>query len=127
MKSLSPIFFLGAFVFFLIVTSCSKSSNSSKGCDFSNAAPAALDTASQVIYVAGITGSASGSTITKLSYQDSAGITSITNPTLPWAKIVNLQAGVIPSISAKGTAAKGDTLNIAIAVKGTSSISQCTN
>jgi hypothetical protein len=127
MKRITAFFFFPILIFLLINSSCSKSSNGSKECDLSYSEPTSLTSATPVIYVAGFTGSASGSSISSLSYQDSAGVTAVSNPVLPWAKLVNLQTGATPSISAKGTAAKGDTLNIAIAINGSATARQCAN
>ena len=116
---------LAAALFGMIVISCHKSSNGPKSCVFGLTDGEALSTNEEVIYLAGV--SDAGSTITSVSYLDSAGTTTVMNPTLPWTKTVNLKAGVKASISAKGTADKGGQINISFVVSGVQSGTSCSN
>ena len=108
-----------------IAISCHKSNNGPKSCDFAFTDSQALTADGQVTYFAGVSGT--GSTITSVSYQDSAGTTTVTNPTLPWTKTVNLKAGAKASIAAKGSAEKGGSINIAFLADGVQSGQSCSN
>jgi hypothetical protein len=104
------IFFLPLII--AVVYSCSKSSNSnSVSCNVSFAEIGGLQADQQVEYLASVSGSG-GSKISTISYQDSAGTTTIKNPAIPWTKYVNLKKGSGVMITATGKANQGDTLNV---------------
>jgi len=105
---------------------CSKSSSSGpKDCKIIVVAPVAISQDQQVEYLAGV--SNAGGTITSLTYVDSAGTTTVSNPVLPWSKFVNLKAGAVPSISAQGSANKGGQINISFVLQGVQTATNCSN
>jgi hypothetical protein len=94
------------FVCMPVAFSCSKSSNSSSStCTATTGDVSPLSANQQVSYGATAT---SGATISTVTYQDSAGMTTVKNPTLPFAKSVNLKSGTLVSITASGTANTGE-------------------
>ena len=118
-------------LFFLFLTgflfSCSKISNSNNmiTCSFSYTTTKPLSKDQRVQYVAGTAGT--GGTMSSVTYMDSAGITTIQNPTLPFLQYVNLKKGVYPTISAKGTANFGGQLLIYISADSLQSGNSCNN
>lgn len=114
-------------ILLIILFSCSKSSNNSgpKDCKVALVAPVALSQNQQVEYLAGV--SNAGGTITSLTYADSTGTTTLSNPTLPWTKFVNMKAGSVPSISFQGTANKGGQINISFVIQGVQTGTDCSN
>jgi hypothetical protein len=106
--------------------SCSKSSNNNNqnSCDITYSEAGGLQADGQVQYLAGVTGSG-GTKIGTLSYQDSAGVTSIQNPSLPWSVYVNLKQGSAVTIKALGVANPGDTIHIAAFADGTLAGTSC--
>lgn len=109
-----------------IIVACSKSSNNGpRTCDvlFVNNQPVSSNT--EVEYLAGV--SASGGTITSISYLDSLGTKTVTNPILPWTVTVTLKTGMTPSIDVKGTANKGGSVNASFVIDGAQSGSSCSN
>ena len=106
--------------------SCSKSSkdNNQTGCDITYSESGGLQADGQVQYLAGVTGS-NGTKIGTISYQDSAGITSVQNPSLPWSVSVNLKQGSAVTIKALGVANLGDTIHIAAFADGTLAGTAC--
>lgn len=99
--------------------SCSKSSknNNQINCDITYSEDGGLQADGQVQYLAGVTGNG-GTKIGTLSYQDSAGITTVQNPSLPWSVYVNLKQGSAVTIKALGVANPGDTIHIAAFADG---------
>jgi len=79
----------------------------------------------QVQYIAGVSGT--GGTISSISYLDSAGTTTVQNPTIPFIQYVNLKKTVYPTISAKGTANFGGQLLIYISADSVQSGNSCNN
>ena len=106
--------------------SCSKSSNNNNqtSCDITYSEAGGLQADGQVQYLAGVTGSG-GTKIGTLSYQDSAGITTVQNPSLPWSVYVNLKQGSAVTIKALGVANPGDTIHIAAFADGTLAGTSC--
>ncbi len=97
---------LSAIILIMIAVSCSKSSNSNTNtCTVTTGDAIPLTSNKQVSYTASVTMSA---TISYVSYQDSAGTTTINNPTLPFSKSVNLKTGSTASITAYGSAGSGN-------------------
>jgi len=78
-----------------------------------------------VLYTAGITGT--GGTFSSITYLDSAGMTTVQNPTIPVNIHVNLKANVYPTISAKGTANLGGQLLIYITADSLQTGNGCNN
>jgi hypothetical protein len=102
-------------VFMAITISCSKSSNSNTStCTVSTGDVGPLTSSMQVYYAATVT---NGATISSLTFQDSAGMTTVKNPTLPFGRSVNLQSGMTVAITASGTPNKGE---ISVASTGNS-------
>jgi hypothetical protein len=94
----------------IICLSCSKSSNSNSiSCEASLASLGSPSSDQQVEYTASVTGTG-GTRISSIVYQDSAGMTMIKNPAIPWTKFVNLKKGQGVSITADGNAYPGDTI-----------------
>lgn len=109
-----------------IISSCSKSSSGTpKSCNITYSDPTALTFGQQVEYLAGVSGS--GGTISSVSYQDSAGTTTVNNPVLPFTVFVNLKSGATVTISAVGSANKGGQLNISATVTGMQTGVSCAN
>jgi hypothetical protein len=97
---------LSVIILIIIAFSCSKSSNSNTNtCTVSTGDAIPLTTAKQVSYTASVT---AGATVSSIIYQDSAGNTTIKNPTLPFAVTVNLTTGATASITASGSAGNGN-------------------
>ncbi len=95
-----------AVVILVISFSCSKSSNSNTNtCTVTTGDAIPLTSNKQVAYTASVT---AGATVSTISYQDSAGNTTVKNPTLPFSVSVNLKAGSTASITASGSAGNGD-------------------
>ena len=117
-----PVLLIAALLF-----SCSKISNSNNmiTCSFGYTTSKPLSKDQQVQYTAGVTGA--GGTITSVSYLDSAGTTTVQNPTLPFIKLVNLKKNVYPSIGAKGTANLGGQLVIYIGADSLQNGNACNN
>jgi hypothetical protein len=85
--------------------SCSKSSNSSSStCTASTGDALPLTSNQAVSYTASVT---TGATISTISYQDSAGMTTLNKPSVPFSKTVNLKSGSTASITASGTTNSG--------------------
>ncbi len=94
-----------AIIILAVSFSCSKSSNSNTNtCTVTTGDAIPLTSNKQVSYTASITGDA---TIGSVTYQDSAGNTTINNPSLPFSKTVNLKSGSTASITASGSAGNG--------------------
>ncbi len=94
-----------AVIILAVSFSCSKSSNSNTNtCSATTGDAIPLTSNKQVSYTASITGDA---TIGSVTYQDSAGNTTINNPSLPFSKSVNLKSGSTASITASGSAGNG--------------------
>jgi hypothetical protein len=107
-KIIKPDFVKIATLFILIAATvaCSKSSNSnSNTCTASTGDTGPLTSNKSVPYSASVT---SGASISSITYQDSAGMTTVKNPALPFSKTVNLQSGTLVSISASGSAGSGE-------------------
>jgi hypothetical protein len=97
---------LSAVILIVTAFSCSKSSNNNTNtCTVTTGDAIPLSTSKQVTYTAAVTG---GATISTLSFQDSAGTTTINNPTLPFSRSVNLQSGSTASVTASGSAGNGN-------------------
>jgi hypothetical protein len=97
---------LSAIVMLAVSFSCSKSSNNNTNtCTVTTGDATPLSTNKQVSYTASVTG---GAAIGTLSFQDSAGTTTVNNPTLPFSRSVNLQSGSTASITASGSAGNGN-------------------
>jgi hypothetical protein len=93
-------------LFITIIVSCSKSSSSNTNtCTVTTGDAIPLTSNKQVSYTASVT---MGATVSYVSYQDSAGITTVNNPTLPFSKSVNLKSGSTASITAYGSAGSGN-------------------
>jgi hypothetical protein len=89
---------LSASVLIAISFSCSKSSNNNSNTCTATTGDAVPLTANKMVpYTASAT---TGASITTITYQDSAGMTTVNNPPIPFAKSVNLKAGATASISA---------------------------
>jgi hypothetical protein len=116
---------LSLIVPFAILLSCSKSSSSPKSCNMTYSDPTTLTFSQQIEYLAGVSGN--GGTISSVSYQDSAGTTTVNNPVLPFTVFVNLKSGATVTISAIGTANKGGQLNISAAITGIQTGVSCAN
>jgi hypothetical protein len=85
---------------------CSKSSGTSNTtCTAETGDTGPLFSNQPVSYSATVQG---GANITSVSYQDSAGMTTVKNPVLPFSKTVNLRNGQLVSISATGTSTTGE-------------------
>ncbi|HLA60547.1 MAG TPA: MmpS family transport accessory protein [Puia sp.] len=122
---MKPAYLKMIFISLLIVTSlsCSKSSNkNSTSCNFSYTGASQISEDQQVQYFAGVTGSA---TISNVSYQDSAGTTTVKNPVLPWSVKVNLTKGATTSITANGSAPSGTEINISVYADGSQVGTSC--
>jgi hypothetical protein len=90
----------------IVAFSCKKSSNTNNStCTATTGDTGPLSSNQSVPYTASVTG---GATITSLTYQDSAGMTTIKNPPLPFSKSVNLKSGTTVSISASGSSNSGE-------------------
>jgi len=94
-------------------------------CSFAVTTAKPLSKNQSVLYTAGTTGT--GGTISSITYLDSAGMTTIQNPTLPFNQHVNLKATVYPTISAKGMANFGGQLLIYITADSIQSGNGCNN
>jgi len=94
-------------------------------CSFSYTTTKPLSKDQRVQYVAGTAGT--GGTISSVNYMDSAGMTTIQNPSLPYIQYVNLKKNVYPTISAKGTANFGGQLLIYISADSVQSGNSCNN
>ena len=117
------IFFLPIII--AIAYSCSKSSNdNSVSCNVSFAEIGGLQSDQQVEYIARVSGSG-GSKISTITYQDSAGTTTIKNPGVPWTKYVNLKKGSGVMITATGKANQGDTINVGAFADGSFGSTTC--
>jgi hypothetical protein len=89
-----------------IALSCSKSSNSNTTtCNVSTGDVGPLTSNMKVTYGASVT---NGATISSVTYQDSAGNTTVKNPTLPFVKSVDLKTGQTVAITATGTPNAGE-------------------
>ncbi len=108
-----------------IFSSCRKSSSSPRTCNITYSDPTALTFSQQVEYLAGVSGN--GGTISSVSYHDSAGITTVSNPPVPFTIFVNLQSGDTVMISAMGTASQGGQINITALVMGVQAGVSCAN
>jgi len=107
--------------------SCSKisSNNNIITCSFSITTAKPLSKDQSVLYTAGITGT--GGTISSVTYLDSAGMTTVQNPTIPFNHHVNLKANIYPTISAKGTANLGGQLLIYVTADSIQTGNGCNN
>ena len=84
-----------------VSVSCSKSyNNSSSTCTATTGDALPLTSNQAVAYTASVT---TGATISTLTYQDSAGMTTVNKPSLPFSKSVNLKTGTTAAISASGS------------------------
>jgi hypothetical protein len=110
-----------------VLFSCSKISNSNNmiTCSFSYTTTKPLSKDQRVQYITGTAGT--GGTVTSVTYMDSAGMTTIQNPSLPFIQYVNLKKSVYPTISAKGTANLGGQLLIYISADSVQSGNSCNN
>ncbi len=108
-----------------IFSSCKKNSSSPRTCNITYSDPTALTFSQQVEYLAGVSGN--GGTISSVSYRDSAGITTVNNPPVPFTVFVNLQSGDTVMISAMGTASQGGQINITALVMGVQAGVSCAN
>ena len=89
-----------------ISVSCSKSSNSNTSTCTATTGDTGPLTANQAVsYTASVQ---NGATISSVSYQDSAGTTTVKNPSLPFSKTVNLKTGMTVTISASGNSNSGE-------------------
>ena len=106
------------------VFACSKNShNNSQSCNvtYTDATPLSAD--GSVQYLAGVTG---GATISSISFLDSAGTTTVKNPTLPFTRNVNLKQGAAATITAQGSASgSGAQINISIVDEGVQGGTSC--
>jgi hypothetical protein len=94
------------FLVMTIITSCNKSSNSNNStCNVSTGDLSPLTSNKQVAYGIEVT---NGATVSSVTYQDSAGNTTVNNPILPFVKNVNLKSGQTVSITATGTPNGGE-------------------
>jgi hypothetical protein len=85
---------------------CSKSSSSNTNtCTATTGDALALTSNKSINYAAN---ASDGATISYISYQDSAGTTTVKNPTLPFSKTVNLKTGQTVSITASGNPNAGE-------------------
>jgi hypothetical protein len=111
----------------IVFFSCSKisPSNNTITCSFSITTTKPLSKNQSVQYTAGITGT--GGTFSSITYLDSAGMTTVQNPTIPFIQHVNLKANVFPTMSAKGTANLGGQLLIYIDADSIQSGNGCNN
>ena len=111
----------------MVLFSCSKisSTNNTITCSFSVTTAKPLSKNQSVQYTAGISGT--GGTISSVTYTDSAGMTTIQNPTIPFIQHVNLKVNVFPTMSAKGIANLGGTLLIYIDADSLQSGNGCNN
>jgi hypothetical protein len=92
-------------VLLAVAVACSKSSSSNTNtCSATTGDAIPLTSNMRVSYTASVTG---GATIGTISYQDSAGTTTVNNPSLPFSKSVNLKSGSTASITASGSAGSG--------------------
>ncbi len=117
---------LSASALILALFSCSKSSNNNTASctvTYTDAQPLSLHQGVQ--YIASVSGT--GGSISSIAYLDSAGTTTVKNPTLPWSKTVNLQMGSNPTLTAIGTANKGGEINISAFADGIQSGTSCDN
>jgi hypothetical protein len=110
------------FLILCTITACSKNSNH-QTCDASYTVSAPLTVPQTVEYFASV--SDNGASISSISYLDSAGTTTIKNPVLPFTKFVNLQEGVMVTISATGTANPGSQISISASADGTMAGTTC--
>lgn len=86
--------------------SCSKSSSSNTSTCTATTGDTGPLTANQAVnYTASVQ---NGATISSVSYQDSAGTTTVNNPPLPFSKTVNLKTGMTVTISASGNSNSGE-------------------
>jgi hypothetical protein len=98
-NALFIIFIAGGF-------SCSKSSSSNTStCTATTGDTGPLTANKAVSYSATVQ---NGATISSISYQDSAGTTTVKNLPLPFSKTVNLKSGMTVSISASGNSNSGE-------------------
>jgi hypothetical protein len=105
--------------------SCKKTSNTNSiSCEASLAAIGSPSSDQQVEYSASVSGTG-GTRISSIAYQDSAGITTIKNPAIPWTKYVNLKKGEGISVTADGNAFPGDTILVFSYADGTISNATC--
>jgi hypothetical protein len=114
--------FPALFLFVCTIAACSKNSNN-QTCDASYTVAAPLTIPQTVEYFASV--SDNGASISSISYLDSAGTTTVKNPSLPFTKFVNLQEGVMVTISATGTANAGSHIDISASADGTMSGTTC--
>ena len=92
---------LSVSVLIAVSVSCSKSyNNNSSTCTVTTGDAVPLTANQSVAYTASVT---TGATISTLTYQDSAGMTTVNKPSLPFSKSVNLKSGSTASISASGS------------------------
>jgi hypothetical protein len=93
-----------------VSAACHKSSNSSTStCTASTGDQGPLPANQAVLYTASATG---GATLTSVSYQDSAGTTTINNPPSSFTKTVNVKSGATVNISASGNIISGGTVSV---------------
>lgn len=91
-----------------------KDDDEPRSCDLHLEDPETLTTVTEVVYLAGVSGT--GGKITSITYLDANGSHTVNNPTLPWETTASLNAGTKARISAKGTANKGGQINISFVV-----------
>jgi hypothetical protein len=129
MKNMRSVYMKIGFLFLTVALlfSCSKisSNNNIISCSISYTLSKPLKTDQQVQYIAGISGT--GGTISSLTYLDSAGNTTVQNPTLPFIKYVNLKKNIYATISAQGTANLGGQLLIYIRADSVQNGTSCNN
>jgi hypothetical protein len=112
-------------IFISVNLSCSKSSNiSNVSCNASYSEIGGLQADGPVEYLSDVSGNG-GTKISSISYQDSAGTTTVNNPSLPWTKTVNLKKGSGISITAIGNSYEGDTINVSAFANGSQGGASC--
>jgi hypothetical protein len=101
---------IGLSAFIAISVACHKSSNSSSStCTASTGDLGPLPANQSVLYTASATG---GATLTSVTYQDSAGMTTVKNPSSSFSKTVNVKSGSTVDISASGNIISGGTISV---------------
>ncbi|HTB25930.1 MAG TPA: hypothetical protein VK711_11210 [Puia sp.] len=114
-------------LFISVPFSCTKSpaNNNMTTCSISFTITNPLSKDQQVQYEAVISGA--GGTISSVSYLDSAGTTTVQNPTLPLIAYANLKKGAFATMSAKGIANLGGQIIIYIKADSVQNGESCGN
>ena len=112
-------------LFISVPFSCTKKPVNMTTCSISFTITNPLSKDQQVQYEAVISGA--GGTISSVSYLDSAGTTTVQNPTLPLIAYANLKKGAFATMSAKGIANLGGQIVIYIKADSVQNGESCGN